>query len=88
MFYIRIKGHTFKNEIKEMILQYFHEEDIKLLEAIKTTYTSKDYLITSAMEKKDGYYNLYSMVERNGQKISKDEFQVYISEYNNKKMKN
>lgn len=88
MFYIKIKGHPFENEIREMMLQYFHGENIKVLGEIETKYTNRDYLITSAMEEKNNYYIIYTLVEKDGQQISKEECKVPNPLLYNKKIKN
>jgi oxygen-independent coproporphyrinogen-3 oxidase len=78
MYYIKIQGHPFENEIREMMLQYFHGENIKILKDYKSIYTNEDYVITSAMKEKSNYYIIYTLIEKDGQKISKEELQVPI----------
>src|SRR5690554_2818592 len=87
MFYIKIQGHSFKNEIREMMLQYFHGENIKILGETEPIYTNKDYLITSGLEKEKNYYILYTLIEKNGQKVSRYDLRVPISLIFNKEIK-
>lgn len=88
MYYLRIKGHSFKKEIKEMIAQYFNEKDIRTLDSIKAHYSHQDYLITSGMKEQEDYCILFTQVVKRGKEISKKQIKIYNFEYNNQKMKN
>ena len=71
MIYVKMIGHNYIFELKEIIFQYFHKDSIKFLHEEDCFNVGRDYLIIRAIEKKYDYYDVYTVIEIEGKEITK-----------------
>ena len=75
MIYIRLQGHLYEYDIKEMLRQYFPKENIQTIEDLNKTNKNSIIIINGLGVKKD-YYQFYTMIQRDNQIISKEIIQL------------
>jgi hypothetical protein len=76
MIYVKMIGHNYIFELKEIIFQYFHKDSIKFLHEEDCFNVGRDYLIIIAIEKKYDYYDVYTVIEIEGKEITKSKEQI------------
>lgn len=76
MIYVKIIGHNFIYELKEMILQYFHKGNIVFLDKDDKQDLKNVYLIRIVLEKRNDGNIVYTKIEMNGKEIAKSEIRL------------
>lgn len=86
MIKIKLQGHSYEYDIKEMLKQYFHKENIQVVKECNSL-DSQDIMIENGIKMQDNKNLFYTSIQKNSKEISKSEIQLEVPSFKNPKEK-